>query len=188
MSDLEVAVQPILFPAGGRDVLSVEDQAVVARWLAKTAVTLNTAQNYRLMVPRASRHALAKGLPTDFGVWLGTSQQDDGQLSFVQTTGAMGLARTDRLRQYQSASEQVYGCALRIGDLLGVVVYAKPGGWAKPTDPMARIWPNRRPIRWADLPTVEDPRVSFFLAGDHPKYSVTSDAIDRAIRVVESNG
>lgn len=98
----------------------------------------------------------------------------------------MGVARSDRLAQYTAASERVYGCALSIGDLVGVVVYASPDGWAAPTDSMARIWPTQGPIVWADLPQVEDPRTSLFLTGNHPEFSVAAgDAIDRAIAALE---
>lgn len=173
MSSLEVQVRPVLFPPSGRASLDATSQQILARWFIKTAVVLNSSQNYRLMVPTPARHALAHGIPSDFGVYLASHHQTDGQLNFGQTTGAMGVAHSEFVEEFQAASEQVYGCGLAIGDLLGVVIYAVPGAWANPTEPMIRIWPSSRGlIRWADLPEVTDITLPLYLAGRHPRFSV----------------
>ena len=173
MSSLEVQVRPVLFPPSGRASLDATSQQRLARWFIKTAVVLNTSQNYRLMVPTPARHALAHGIPSDFGVYLASHHQTDGQLNFGQTTGAMGVAQSEFVEEFQAASEQVYGCGLAIGDLLGVVIYAVPGAWAIPTEPMICIWPlSRDLIHWADLPEVTDITLPLYLAGQHPQFSV----------------
>lgn len=174
MSDLEVLVAPILFPPGGRGTLSVRDQAVLSRWLIKTAVVLNTSQNYRLMVPREARHALAHGVPSDFGVYLARhAQTDGGQLNFMQVAGvSMSIVQSDRVDEHAHASERVYGCALAINDFLGVVIYAVPGAWAVPSEPMARIWPPTQAVRWGDLPTFPELAANFSLAGQHPEFGI----------------
>lgn len=177
MSNLEVEVRPILFPPGGRASLDATSQEVLARWFIKTAVVLNTSQNYRLMVPMQARHALAHGVPSDFGVYLAAYRHESGQLNFAQTTGAMGVAQSDLVEEFQAASEQVYGCGLAVGDVLGVVIYAVPGGWAIPTEPMIRIWPvSLDQVAWADLPEVTDITLPLYLAGKHPQFSVRGEA------------
>lgn len=177
MSDLEAEVQPILFPPGGRVTLSVPDQEVLARWLIKTAVVLNTSQNYRLMVPRAARHALARGVPPHFAAYLARHTQASGKLNFGQTTGASSIVPSGHQEAYQREAVKVYGCALAIDDFVGVVVYARPDAWAMPTEPMTRIWPTSVPVIWAELPVVEEIWMPLLLGGQHPRFT-----LDRARR------
>jgi len=178
MSNLEVAAKPILFPPAGRETLSMADQEVFARWLTKVAVVLNTSQNYRLMIPQAVRHALAQGVPPDFGVHLAKHRQESGKLNFAQTTGAMSIVPSGRETAYQREAAKVYGCALAIDDFLAVVVYARPGAWAMPTEPMTRIWPAAGSVKWAELPDVEEIWAPLQLGGQHPRF--TLDGASRA--------
>jgi len=59
-----------------------------------------------------------------------------------------------------------------MGDLLGIVVYAAPDGWAWPSERMTRIWPTVGQLRWDALPTVEDMQSALILAGIHPDFRV----------------
>ena len=186
MSELELLVRPVLFPAGGRNALPVEDQPVLARWLVKTAVVLNTAQNYRLMIPGHARHAVSSGVPGDFGVWLSRHHQSEGALNFGQTTGVMSVVPSDQLDRYQEAAERVYGCALAIGDLAAVIVYAEPGCWAMPSEQMTRLWPSRGPIAWADLPVLDDLSMALQLVGQHPAFSLENRTMQDWERAVSS--
>lgn len=176
MSDLEALVRPILFPPGGRETLSSTDQEVLARWLIKVAVVLNTSQNYRLMIPRAARHAVAHGVPPDFGVYIAEHRQESGKLNFAQTTGAMSIVPSGRETGYQREAAKVYGCALAIDDFLAVVVYARPGAWAMPTEPMTRIWPTPAPAKWTELPAVEEIWAPLLLGGQHPRFTLDGSA------------
>lgn len=173
MSALETSVAPLLFPAETRRTLEIGEQEEIARWLVKTAVVLNSSQNYRLMVPSHARHELAVGMSRDFGVYLAYHRQPTGQLDFAQTTGALSVTSADQVDAYQRVSEQVFGCGLAIGDLLGIVVYAAPDGWAWPTEPMAKIWPAAQALDWQTLPMVDDMQSALMLAGAHPGFRAT---------------
>ena len=174
MSQLENLARVVLFPSGGRDVLDAQGQHTLARWLIKTAVVLNTSQNYRLMIPESARHEVAHGISPDFGVYIASHSQADGQLNFAQTAGGViSVVPQDQTNDYQAAAKRVYCCGLAIGDVLGVVVYSPPGAWAMPTERMARIWPPDSPaIVWSELPDVADLTDPMHLAGLHPDFTI----------------
>lgn len=148
LSGLEVLVRPILFPSGGRTILSDDHQQVLAHWFIKTAVVLNTSQNYRLMMfPRQARHEVARGIPSDFGVYIAKHRQPaGGQLNFGQATGAISVSPADQAVPGQSPSSRWYG-----------------------------VWPTNGPLAWADLPSIAEIWMPMQLAGStHPSASRAS--------------
>jgi len=77
------------------------EQTILARWFLKTAIAINTSQNYRLLLPREVRHAVSTGMPSDVKVFLARhSDPKGGQLNFAQTSGA--ATRAVDLRDQQA--------------------------------------------------------------------------------------
>lgn len=169
MNALEGRFRSVMFP---RSPQITEDHArTIAHWFAKTAVILNTSQNYRLMIRRGVRHAVKHGVPRDMAVYLGRMPDPPDQLSFAQQAGqVVGIVRTDMLDVAEQYLSQAYVCVLRVVDVVAAVVYAPPGSWAKPCMDMAQLhpWPGP-PLSWSSLPEVEDMMEPLTLCGDHPE-------------------
>jgi hypothetical protein len=62
MSELERDLAAVMFPSAGRhEVISDRDLHTAAHWFAKTAIVINSSQNYRAMVPEAV-HGIGAGV------------------------------------------------------------------------------------------------------------------------------
>lgn len=172
MNDLEGRFRAVMFPR--RAVIDGEEGAVIAHWFAKTAIVLNTAQNYRLMIPRTARHAVKQAVPPGMGVWLARMPNQATRLGFAQSAG--GVITVVKRGMAGVASEyldKAYVCALRVDDVLAAVVYAPPGPWAWPAEDMIQLHPWRdQPIAWESLPQVDEIWAPLTLYGDHPDLSV----------------
>ena len=142
MSQLEVEARKVLFPSDGCTILTSEDQGILARWFTKTAVALNISQNFRLLLPSAMRHALQLGMPPDLRVFLARHvDQKHGQLDWRQGAQVVALVPAGRSLEDAPSIHRVHVASIRIVDLVGVIVYSPPGGWAIPWKPTLQIWP-----------------------------------------------
>lgn len=88
---------------------------MLARWFTKTAVVLNTAQNYRLMIPRGVRHAVKHGVPRDMAVYLARMPGASKALGFNQQAGqVIGVVDSDKADQAPEYLQRAYVCVLQI--------------------------------------------------------------------------
>ena len=142
----------------------------LAHWFAKTATVLNTAQNYRLMIPRGVRHAVKHGVPRDIGVFLGRMPKPPDQLAFAQQAGqVIGIVQAELADRGVELITQAYVCVIRVAEVVGAVVYAAPNVWAKPRHEMVQLHPwAGETLRWEELPAVEEIWEPLTLCGDHP--------------------
>ena len=137
MSGLEVRFRSAAF--GTRSgVIPAHTQLVIARWFAKTAVLADAAGKRRARVTPAARHGLKRGLPTGFDVYLSRHADPRRRLEY-------------RLAEDGSA----FACAVRLGDLVGVVHFEEPRPRVRREKALLRIGPlQTRRVTWAQLPTV----------------------------------
>lgn len=169
MSALEVAALPILVPSDPSAPITPRDQGVIARWLLKTAAVLNSSQNYRLMLPAPVRHSAAGDPHPDVKVFLGRRPLDGGKIEFGQQAGVtFGFAPTDRQAELRAFMAKGYACAIGVNDLLGIVAYAPPGGWAVPSVEAVRIWPTAGALSRLELPLIEHLFEAVWLQGSLP--------------------
>jgi hypothetical protein len=155
-------------------------QEIVAHWFAKTAVVINVSQNFRLLVPADQRHALAEGVPPGFEVYVGRAEKHKTHLDFKQNWNPGGwLVPSSNVREAMDLAERCYRCAIRIDDLIGLVLYAPPNRWLEPATVFSRLWPlgsdrvfprDVPAVKWSD---------DFLLS---PK---SSEILDAAIRAPE---
>ncbi|HET7700731.1 MAG TPA: hypothetical protein VFM06_07700, partial [Candidatus Limnocylindria bacterium] len=120
-------------------VIPAHTQLVICRWFAKTAVLADAAGKRRTRVGAAARHGLQRGLPAGFDVYL------------ARHAGP-------RLRlEYRVAQDgAAFACAIRLGDLVGVVLFEEPRPGLRPEKALLHIGPPQtRRITWAQLPTVQ---------------------------------
>lgn len=168
MSALEVAALPILVPSDPSAPITPRDQGLLARWLLKTAAVLNSSQNYRLMLPAPVRHSAAGDPHADVKIFLGRRTLDGGKIEFGQQAGvAFGFAPADRQTELWALMAKGYACAIGVNDLLGIVAYAPPGGWAVPSVEAIRIWPTARALSRIELPLIENLFEAVWLQGSH---------------------
>jgi len=156
MSRLEAAFEEVLFIDRGQT-WSPQDQKTVAHWFAKTAIAINVSQNYRLLVPAHERNVVAAGVPPGFEVYVARARSHRTHLDFKQGWNMGGwLIPTDEIERMMRLAERCYRCAIRIDDLIGLVIYAPPDTWLVPKSDFTRIWPptGKSFIR-TNLPDVE---------------------------------
>ena len=138
MSGLEVVFRSGAFEQPRRGPLVDTTQAIIARWFAKTAVLLNVALAHGNLVEEPTRHALRRGLPVAFAVHLARRPQAPIKIEYRIASG-----------------DGVLVTAIRLGELVGVVLYAEPSPSTRPERPLLRIAPQqRRRIAWDQLPSV----------------------------------
>jgi hypothetical protein len=124
-----------------------EEQQTVAHWFAKTAIVINVSQNYRLLVPQAERHAAEMGVPPGFEVFVAKTKDHRTHLDFKQGWNMGGwVIPTDQVERRMALAERCYRCAIRIDDLVGVVLYAPPDNWLEPQEAFTSIWPSARDL------------------------------------------
>ena len=93
MSRLEAEAAPLLLTrvrCEARRSLGEQEQLTLARWFFKTAIVLNSSQNYRLLLPKDVRHSARIGLHPDVRVFVARrplNPQD--RLSFRQGYSGM---------------------------------------------------------------------------------------------------
>lgn len=153
MSALEVAFDAAVFQKPRRGEILVQDRTKIARWFTKTAIAINTSQNYRLLLPKRVRHSVRSGLPDHVSVFLGRVSNPPYKIQFAQgfqsmatIVGGLPLAWDAR-----AAVERVYAAAILVDGLLGTIIYA-PGLHARPHFPLKRIWPlTSERITWGSL-------------------------------------
>ncbi len=169
MSALEVTALPILVPPDPSAPITPGGQAVLARWLLKTAAVLNSSQNYRLMLPAQVRHSAARDPHPDVKVFLGRRTLDGGKIEFAQQAGVtFGFAPTNRQPELRALMAKGYACGIGVNDLLGIVAYAPPGGWAVPSVEAVRIWPTAQALSRLELPLIENLFEAVWLQGSLP--------------------
>jgi hypothetical protein len=169
MSTLEVAALPILAPADPAVPLTQADQVVLARWFLKTAAVLNSSQNYRLMLPAPVRHSAATEPHPDVKVFLGRRPPGNGMFAFAQQGGVtFSFAPTGSQAEVQALMAKGYGCAIGVNDLVGIVAYAPPGGWAVPSVEAVQIWPAGEEPSRAELPLIDNLFEAVWLQGFPP--------------------
>lgn len=169
MSTLEVAALPILSPADTAAPLSEAHQVVLARWFLKTAAVLNASQNYRLMLPAPVRHSAAADPHPDVKVFLGRRPTGNGIFAFAQQAGVtFSFAPTGRQAEVHALMEKGYACAIGVNDLVGIVAFAPPGGWAVPSVETVQIWPAGPELSRLELPFIENLFEAVWLQGLPP--------------------
>lgn len=156
MSRLEVVFEEVLSRHRAH-AWTPSDQKTIAHWFAKTAIAINVSQNYRLLVPAEERHAVADGVPPGFEVYLARANSYHTHLDFKQGWNMGGwLIPPDAIDRTMRLAERCYRCAIRIDDLIGLVIYAPPANWLVPEAGFARIWPQaNESLSWTELPEVE---------------------------------
>jgi hypothetical protein len=173
MSRLEQRFKRVAFERRRQGEIGPGEREVMAHWFSKTAVVINTSQNWRLMVPRNERHALARGVPPGFDVYLARWSAGRRRLNFAQGQRAVATMpagvgiNPDSQFGAGGRVQRLYACVIQVQDLVGLVVYAPPDHWAHPVERMARLWPleNRR-LTWGGLPRLRDWLDAEMLEGD----------------------
>ena len=142
MSRLETEFERVLLGEPARP-WTRGDQQIVAHWFAKTAIVINVSQNYRLLVPKAERHAAELGVPPGFEVFVAKTNGHHTHLDFKQGWNMGGwVTPTDQVESMMALAERCFRCAIRIDDLVGLVLYAPPNKWLEPEDHFISIWPS----------------------------------------------
>jgi hypothetical protein len=169
MSTLEGAALPLLAPADPAAPLSQADQVVLARWFLKTAAVLNSSQNYRLMLPAPVRHSASTDPHPDVKVFIGHRPPGNGMFAFAQQAGVtFSFAPTGSQAEVQALMAKGYACAIGVNDLVGIVAYAPPGGWAVPSVETVQIWPAGSERLRAELPLIDNLFEAAWLQGFPP--------------------
>lgn len=165
MSQLEEQVRPHLMDKPRPSPMSEDAAYVLARWFAKTAAVLNVSQNWRMIIRKEDRHALATGIPSNVLVALSRIQRPDGKrIDWQQSSPMMVRTPKGMPRDYViDLAERTLVSNIQVGDLGGTAIFA-----ARPLTTRAIaelldalvIWPppQERP-NWRDLPIVETVRV-----------------------------
>ena len=168
MSDLEGRFRDVMFPR--RPIITESDAKVMAHWLAKTAIVLNTAQNYRLVFPREARHAVQKGVPPRVAIFLGQMPNRSTRLNFGQCQGTViSVVGPDIQEKARELLKSAYCCVIQIDDIVAAVVYVPSGAWARPWVEMTQLHPwLGEEVRWESLPLISDVTEPFLLYAGHP--------------------
>lgn len=140
MSSLENRVKSI-YESGWHS--QIDKQAtLIARWIAKTATTLNVSQQRRVLVPEAARHGLhnSKQLPVGWKVYIFDCPTEEPSITWIQG-GAIFVPNYT-----EDASDllgRIYVCSLKLGSL-GAVCYWNPPEVKsiKPKQNYKQIWPK----------------------------------------------
>lgn len=173
MSELEVLAAPLLL-AGVRGQerahLGQDEQTTLARWFFKTAIVLNSSQNYRLLLPKEVRHSASSGLHPDVRVFVARRDLNpEDQLEFSQGfTGMITSVPTDRLDEARAIAERIHVGWIGVADWYGAVVYAPPGGWAQPDGDWRQVWPYEEDLDWPALPLYASLETLRILTGESP--------------------
>lgn len=156
MSDLEQLFGKVAFAVPRRGAISDRKRAVLARWFAKTAVVMNTSQNYRLLVPATARHTIAGRLSPDFHVFLARHPSTAARLEYsMGMLGPLVDVARDQVGAFMAVHQSTLLCAIRLDTLVGVVLYRPGGPCFQPVPDLLRIWPTTKGlIRWSDLPAI----------------------------------
>lgn len=168
MNALEGRFRKVMFPRC--PTIGEADGRVIAHWFAKTAIVINSAQNYRLAFPREARHAAQQGVPPGVGVFLGQMPNAPDRLNFIQVQGnVFGFSRPGMGEMAQELLKRAYCCVIRIDEVVAAVVYAPPGPWAWPLAEMTQLHPWRgEEISWESLPPISDVTEPLMLYAEHP--------------------
>ena len=173
MSELEERAQPLLL-AGVRPekprYLDCDAQLALARWFFKTAIVLNSSQNWRLLLPREVRHSARAGVHPDVRILVAQrTPKPSDQVEFYQGfTGMITFVPEDRASAMGRAGERIYAGWIGVADWYGVVIYAPPGWWPNPVTEFRQLWPYQGDFDWADIPAWSNLAEELILTGDQP--------------------
>lgn len=177
MSDLEVNFRAAVLHAPRTGPITAEQRRIISRWTAKTAVVLNSSQNYRTMIPPRLRHQLRHGdIPLAFSVFVaGFNDAHAQKVNFLQ--GLMPFVEVDdassRLLGGSGNSHvwlsRFHGALVQVVDLVFMFLYAPPNSWASPSAPMVQTWPPKLGQHvWDTLPVYRDLMECWMVEGELP--------------------
>ena len=154
MNDLEAAAKPILAPMlrGKRVVLDTDAQAIVARWLTKTAMVFQRTTPRRPVPERHTRYLYDhRRPPPSCQVWIGArTAEDGGILSGIQSARLKPEA-AEPAGQVFSAYLVTVGIAAFVGQLFGHDLPRFDFPWGHEgmfASAVEQIWPPFEPIQW----------------------------------------
>lgn len=154
MSKLEVATKIPLMALINNQVVEDDDLAVIAQWVAKTAIALNASMPYRLLWNRADRHASQFGVPdrTVVGASWSRDRHDDDvnwqQGGPISLFVPKSLADDDGVKEQ---IEQTYLLSLRLKNLVLHCVHQQPGRQFSVSGSFREIYPatpERVRVNW----------------------------------------
>ena len=118
MGELEKEVKGV-YDSGWRKGIN-KNQTLLARWLAKTATTLNASQQFRVMVPALARHGLINRevLPEGWLIYVFDCKTREPAINWLQ--GGSVIA-TNTSRGDSKTAGQIFRCALKLGGFGGMV-------------------------------------------------------------------
>jgi hypothetical protein len=155
MSDLEVAVEPILRPMlvpQGKVVLRESDQAVLARWITKTAMVFQHTTPRRPIPPNQFRYLFDhRRPPPSCQLWVGIRSAEDGVVLSGLQTARIKVPTSEGQGVFHRGYLVTLGIAGFVGQLLGNDLprfdfdWGHQGEFAAAVEP---IWPVIEPIEW----------------------------------------
>jgi hypothetical protein len=160
MNSLERPFEAAMFDQPRTGLITRAQRLDLARWFAKTAAVLNTSQNYRHLLPDSTRHTLGRssGLPPGFQVYLARSQtgSEAGEIDWARGLSPFGFIPSDVVNPAVDGSERLFGCAIRVQDVVGTVYFAPPEYSLIAVTAMVGIWPRpHHGATWSSLPALE---------------------------------
>lgn len=151
MNDLEAAAKPILAPMlrGKRVVLDTDAQAIVARWLTKTAMVFQRTTPRRPVPERHTRYLYDhRRPPPSCQVWIGArTAEDGGILSGIQSARLKPEA-AEPAGQVFTAYLVTVGIAAFVGQLFGHDLPRFDFPWGHEgmfASAVEQIWPRSSP-------------------------------------------
>ena len=144
MSKLEVAAKTPLMALINNQVVEDDDLAVIAQWVAKTAIALNASMPYRLLWNRADRHASRFGVPNRTVVGASWSRDRHDDDVNWQQGGPMLVFGPKTLADFDGVNgqiEQTYLLSLRLRNLVLHCVHQQPGRQFSVSGSFREIYP-----------------------------------------------
>jgi hypothetical protein len=164
MSHLETQVRPLLTGGALTGQVTPHWAQALAHWFAKTAAVLNVSQNYRMVIRREDRHALATGIPSNVAVALSRVERRDAtMIDWQQSSPLMVLTQGPVMTEYtRGLIERTLVCNIQAGALGATVVFAARPLTASAVDEFvggSQIWPLPGRLPWVSaLPRVDSIR------------------------------
>lgn len=154
MSDLEDAAAPVLTPLllGKRALLNLADQALVSRWVAKTAMTFQLTTPRRPIPPNHYRYLRDHLLPPPSAqVWIGIRTAEDGVVVSGLQSARIRVPGGGTEDAFHSAYLVTVGIALFAAQLSGNDLPRFDFSWGHDgefTNALQPVWPTTDPVEW----------------------------------------
>ena len=169
MSSLEAEAQKFLVEKN-RQRMTPEQVEIFARWMTKTAVSLNVSMPYRLLFDEATRHAIAFGIPRRVYVFIFKARKNDHEINWRQGSQPHWILEEDLREMVTDNMALAYIGYINLGSVGGIVLripQSLDSYKIEVTSNAAQVWPPDSTPTWGSIPRFSyftDPYVSVKLS------------------------